>query len=617
MTDAPRGFLRLQDVVLPPPLPGALSVLIVTGLAYLGWRLASRLRRGRPEALDAAAGFIVATAATAVVVHALALAQLSSVAVLRPLGWALAATGAFALVRHRVALVDAARAELADLRSAPRWEQAVVLLSATVLLGLGAAALGPATDADSADYHLGVPLDWLRHGGAYPRFDWLTSRLLGIGESLNLLGLAAGTDGLGAAFQFGGLVAAAVAAAAFAPAARDRRLAWLLVIGCPVVAFLVPSQKPQMLPAAATAVALVLAVRRFERFGPADALLVFGSAAFALSCKISFLLTAGFTILVGLLAARRSGRLLAALGIAAATVAIVWVPLLVRSAVFFGDPISPFLERFSTHPDPKIVEFATYLRDSAGEHSLANVLRLPLTLLGTTHLGALTTPIGLGALAFVPALGMKGPARMLLWAALAAAGTCIVLGQIGTRFFLEPFLWAGASLSVAPWNRTKKVVVAGIVAQSALSAAVALVGAALLFQGALTPGLRDVVMRRSSPGYAEGKWLDELLPKGAVIVAPQGRFPLFLPRPFAMPDVAMGETEPAQGDELLRGLVEQFHINTIVDDGVGPTSPYVRLEKKCGTPMTEAKVFPLATRNPFNALQYASRPFALRGCFPR
>ncbi|NIR58223.1 MAG: DUF1420 domain-containing protein, partial [Gammaproteobacteria bacterium] len=31
------------------------------------------------------------------------------------------------------------------------------------------AALGPVTDADSLDYHLGVPLDWLRHGGAYAR----------------------------------------------------------------------------------------------------------------------------------------------------------------------------------------------------------------------------------------------------------------------------------------------------------------------------------------------------------------------------------------------------------------------------------------------------------------
>src|SRR5579863_4887696 len=184
-------FLRLQDVVLPPPLPALLSVSMAVGLVYVGWRAAARLRGGRPEALDAAAGFVAASAAAAVLVHALALAQLSTVTVLRPLGWALAAIGAFALVRHGAGVADAVRAELADLRAAPRWEQAAVALCAAVALGLGAAALGPVTDADSIHYHLGVPLEWLRHGGAYARSDWLTWRLVGIGESLNLLGLAA------------------------------------------------------------------------------------------------------------------------------------------------------------------------------------------------------------------------------------------------------------------------------------------------------------------------------------------------------------------------------------------------------------------------------------------
>ena len=383
--EAPRGFLQLQDVVLRPPLPALLSILMASGLAYVGWRLARRLRGGRVEALDAAGGFVTATAAAAVLVHALALAQLSTLALLRPLGWALAATGAFALVRHRADLLAAAQAELADVKAAPRWEQAILFLTAAILLGLGAAALGPVTDADSIHYHLGVPLDWLRHGGAYPRPDWMHSRLIGVGEALNLLGLAAGTDGFGAALQLGGLVGAAIAAAALAPAARDRRLAWLLVIGCPVAAFLVPNQKPQMLPAAATTIALVMAVRRYERFGPADALLAFACAAFALSCKISFLLSAGFTILMGLLAARKSGRLASALAIAAAMVAIIWVPLLARSFLFFGDPISPIFERFRPDPDVVVVRFAKYLHEASGEHTLANLLRLPLDMLGTIN----------------------------------------------------------------------------------------------------------------------------------------------------------------------------------------------------------------------------------------
>jgi threonine/homoserine/homoserine lactone efflux protein len=49
MTKDPGQFLRLQDVVFPAPLPALLSLLIIAGVAYLGWGLASRLRRGSPE----------------------------------------------------------------------------------------------------------------------------------------------------------------------------------------------------------------------------------------------------------------------------------------------------------------------------------------------------------------------------------------------------------------------------------------------------------------------------------------------------------------------------------------------------------------------------------------
>ena len=85
------------------------------------------------------------------------------------------------------------------------WGRAALCLLAITGVGLLLSALGPPTDADSLDYHLGVPLDILRHHGAYPRLDWFHTRLVGLGESLNMLGLAGGTDVLGAVLQFAGL----------------------------------------------------------------------------------------------------------------------------------------------------------------------------------------------------------------------------------------------------------------------------------------------------------------------------------------------------------------------------------------------------------------------------
>ena len=194
-------FLRLQDVVLPPPLPAIVEIAMVAGVAYLGCRIAIRLRGDKAEALDFAAGFVAVVAIAAGVLHGLALANLTPLAVLRPIGWGLGAVGAFAMVRHRARIVAVVRHEIVPLWQAPALDRAAVVVAALSVLGLGLAALGPPTDADSLDYHLGLALEWLRHGGVIPRPDWYPSRLAGITESVNMLGLAAGTDGLGGGLQ--------------------------------------------------------------------------------------------------------------------------------------------------------------------------------------------------------------------------------------------------------------------------------------------------------------------------------------------------------------------------------------------------------------------------------
>ena len=121
-------------------------------------------------------------------------------------------------------------------RYGSRVNRYALTVSIVALTGLFAAALGPAIDADSLDYHLAVPLDWLRHGGAYPRPDCSAARYVGLGESLNMLGLAAGTDGLGAAFQAAGLVVALIGGYGLCLDPRDRLFAVVLVVACPIIA---------------------------------------------------------------------------------------------------------------------------------------------------------------------------------------------------------------------------------------------------------------------------------------------------------------------------------------------------------------------------------------------
>ncbi len=607
-------FLKLQDLVLAPPLPALVSMLMVAGIAYLGWHLARGLQRERAELVDVAAGFVVCAAIIAALVHGMALAQLARVAILRVLAWALAATGGVALFVHRVPITAALRREATNLWSATRFERAGAILALLAVVGLGAAALGPPTDPDSINYHLGVPLDWLRHGGAYHRTDWFCTRLVGVAESLNMLGLAGGTDSLGACLQWSGMIAAALAVRTFATSSSDRLLAWLLVAACPSMAFLVPNQKPMMLPAAATTIAAVLAVRRYSDFRITDAVLAFGCCAFAAASKLSFLLSVGFVALLCLAAARRSGRLLPSAGVGVGALAALMLPVLARNYVFFGDPISPFLERFRPHPDPALLEFAHYLRVAEGEATLSTLAMLPVRILGTLHPGHISTVLGIGALAFVPALRLRGAPRMLLRAALAAAVTSAVLGQIAPRFFLEPYLWAGAALVAAGASRGKNLLRGALTLQAGVAGAVALFGAATLFPGALTAHRRTAVLERSAAGYTQSEWLDRVLPADALFVDP-GLFHLFAPRPFVAPDPYLVDS-PVNGDATLAALVRDSHANSLVIVDSNGNDAFARLAGRCGEMLAPPGVFALAMRNPWNAQTYEAQAFRLRGCDP-
>jgi hypothetical protein len=608
-------FLRLEDVVLPPPLPAIVEIAIVAGVAYLGCRVAIRLRGDKAEALDFAAGFVAVAAIAAGVLHGLALAKLTPLAVLRPIGWGLGAVGVFAIVRHRARIVAVVRREVVPLWHAPPLDRAAAVVAGLSILGLGLAALGPPADADSLDYHLGLALEWLRHGGVHPRPDWFPSRLAGITESINMLGLAAGTDSLGAGLQFGGMIAAGVALRSFAETPRDRLLAWLLIACCPVIAFLVPTQKPQMLPAAGTTIAIVMAVRRFDDFRPADAALALTAAAFAVASKFTFILSAGFVVVLCLGAGRKSRRTGFLLGATVVTFAALVLPMLLRNLAFYGDPLSPMLERFRAHPDPEVAFYAGYLRTIAGEPTLKNLLRLPIDLTVSIHPGEFSTVLGLGVLAFIPALRAPGRPRLLLWAALGAAILGVVLGQLSSRFFLEPFLWAGAAAVAAGWTGTKRLLLRVLTLQGAATAIFALLGAASLFPGALTPGLRHAVLTRSAPGFTEGEWLDEVLPADAVFLGIQ-RFHVFSPRPFVVCDQATSaKDDPARADANMRELIVKSGVTHLVVDD--PNEIFHRLSRRCGQSIAGPMQLRFATRNPFNSKDKQIQVFRLQDCDAR
>jgi hypothetical protein len=426
--------------------------------------------------------------------------------------------------------------------------------------------------------------------------------------------LAAGTDGLGAAFQVAGLIVVLLGVTAFAKTQADQLFAVLLVVACPVVALLITAQKPQLLPAAALTVALVILIKPFKTFDLSTALFVFGCAAFAIASKHPFLLTGSVVVFIGLVAAVRAERLPLALLVLAGCFAIIAVPVFARNFVFYGDPISPLLEQWRPGGNPALIRVAAALREPGAPVTLGMLARLPWDLAVNLNPTRVHDVLGIGIFGFLLALREPGPTRQLLLAALAAFALLAAFAQLIPRYFFEPYLWCAAAAVAVPWRPLKSVFFVALTAQAALVAGAAIYLGVVLFPGALTQTGRERVMTQIAPGYAEAKWLDATLPPDAVVFE-EFRYRALLPRPFVVGQVAafiFGEQPYVVGDRLiflkdvpdwkqqLTEFVKEKQVTVLLTRYPIESPPFSWLASRYGTPLAGPAKFRAAGRSPFN-----------------
>ena len=543
----------MTALLLPPPLAAIVAALLVSGIVLASGAFLRALRihpaEGNPDDTDPVArAAAIATVAGLLggVIHALALMQLAPVALLRLIAVLLVAAGLVQVRRWLAAGWLRRRLLPVWWVSAPWSARSRLILESVLVVALALVALAPATDADSLDYHLGWPLDWLQHGGIYARPDWLHARLAGLGEALNLLGLAAGTDALGACLQFTGAMLAAGVIASMARGYGDTIQARLFVLASPVMLFLVPTQKFYLLPAAGMLAAVSLAARESVAMNAGRILLIFGAVGAAAGSKYTFLLSGAIVSGLTVWTVVRKGRPAGALGRGlagaltggAALAALVAAPVYLRNWWLYGDPVSPFLARWSPEPDSAVVDFAIRLRYAPADLP-AWLLRLP-SLFVTLNPADVSTVLGVGVLCVLAVRPATREARILAWSAALLAAACLTLSQVSGRFLLESYLWAGAAVAASASGqvpgRAIRAVNCLIVVQALVVTIAAVVLAALLSPGIVTSASRQRVMARHAFGAAEAAWIDALEPTGTPVLL-FTRAHALLHRPFVQGEV--------------------------------------------------------------------------------
>lgn len=579
------------------PLVGALcSILFAAGTVqlaswicrWLGWR---------EHLLRLSALFFCVLAVEAVAVQILVMTSCACASTLRVLFYGVCAAGVVWFWHAASQAVGWSQ----RLARWVRWDQSGLaertgwcLLGMLVLLG-GILSLTPPTDADSISYHLGAPLEILRQHGLVPREDWPVMRLVGAGENLNLLGLGAGVETMGAVLQWAGL-AIVVANILSLPVARGKRLGVALAFASmPVFLWLVATQKHQLLPVAAVGVAAILLAHHWRRpMGRLEGA-VCACLCFAIACKHSFVLTAGTVALFWVYVSWRRGEAMQSLLKMAVAYGVVALPFHAWNVVLYGDPLPPLLEAFKATPDMLVVNLARMLhvyRDTQ--------LLFPLGLVVPASAGTISTVLGLSVvLAVFNPLRLSRVGRCLVLLGAVQIVLMVVLGQRSSRFFAEAFMAVFIGMLLSPQIKIRSWQMGCVWAQAGATLLMGIVSLWLMMPGLFSREAREHVMSRCSNGYAVCRWLNQVLPADAVVIS-SSNDQYFMPRRSVSYQIYMfsDRNDPEQVKRI-QAIARKAGVNTLV----GPpaiTNKFQPLGFEVVGEWAPPAPFSRATRNPFN-----------------
>jgi hypothetical protein len=455
------------------------------------------------------------------------------------------------------------------------WLIAIVLVSCCIL------SLAPPTDADSLDYHLGVPVEILNIKSIWINKDNLHFRLFGFGEMLNVLGLANGCAQFGSFIQYISLLWMVLVFASVLP----NKSAVLMVLSVPVLLFLVPSQKHQLTGIACTTICFTAIYKYPHLLHNRTLFLLICTLLFAAGIKYSFLLSVTAVICFLLLQTRKPVSFLTTLLPALLLIA----PLYIIKYIHYHDPISPLLESYHSNADVVVARFAWSLK-----YFSESPLPFPLRLLMPKSLGTISTILGV-CLLLIPAtvFYIRQSYNVVATIALFIILT-VCFGQSTARFFIEPFLWSAVLVFSTPGMQPigVRIITTLCKVQFFILVPLFIAAAGSLGRGIISNKMRHSVMSQYAVGYNESLWIDSVLPKEAVICTDLRSRSLFSNRYFPLEYMTL-QQDAVQLDAMLH---KEYKVNYLV---LKYNCPRIFRDRYAGAPIIE-KVFDKATRNPLN-----------------
>jgi hypothetical protein len=519
----------IDHFLATPPVSAILSLLLIAGVDGLGvvllrWFGFSSLGFESWQRWQAP---VVGAMILGIILYPLVLASLISFFLMRFIAFFCIGVGGFHLTKFVFKFIKASRNALTT--SIPHKKNPYNIILFSLIAGMVFVAMGPVTDADSLDYHMGVAISILNNGGMPVIPEWFSGRLAGNGEVLNALGIAVGAEQFGALLQLGGLMGITglllrtewLTKQKDDKAIRQSTFITIVAISAPVLLSLI-TPKPQLLAIAMTTLAFALLIFPSRRnLSRKQSLSGFVLICLLVMCasqtKLTYLLGGGVIGLLALILMVRQKLFLPAIGIAVGTALLILLPPALWEYIYFNANIIEAITKPLPGNWPGTDAFELYLLSFKDSE-----VQFPLSLLLPKDFGTITPIIGIGII-FI--FSFRPGRDSWLWTGMCAAAivalTAIFLGPTTARSYLEPYFWIMILIALQPSENIiyrNKLLRLPFLAQSIGVILFYLYGAVTLFPGAITQQWRTAVMNRTANGYTVLKWADSILPANSILL---------------------------------------------------------------------------------------------------
>jgi hypothetical protein len=605
----PISNYSLESWVAVPPFSLVISLLLLLGCELIGFITIRAFGLTSPQETHVyrLQAIPVGTMILAIFLYSLALTQNTPLIFMQVAGWLVGLAGlvnGWLLVGRFGNPLNEVKARIFSAKGL-NFE---LVLTSTIVITLFLIALGPVTNADALDYHMGVAIAILNNGGMPFMPEWFTSRLAGSGEVINALGLAVGAEQFGSLLQWGSLVSIAALVWPAREPARKRRsqssyLVLLAALSTPVLLFLVSAPKPQLWPVALTTFAFYLFVNSDIELIETKTL----KARFVLACmlcmsasqaKFNYMLGGGMAGCLAFIVMARQRRTLWALSATALTAMVIMLPPLIWKSVTANASI---IEAFISPLPGHLPGTDTALAQYSNNPDFGSRLPFPISIFLPSSLGSVSAVLGISWLLIVQYRPGKGHIyRLGLASVLLTVVLSVLLAPPTARAYLEPYYW-GLILCARAVNENRLVfpnVLARVVElQAAFFLVLCLIGVFTLFPGAISSQWRGSIMSRSANGFDLMRWVNDTLPQDAVLLNGHRSMALSPRRSFAYSWTQFVNPAIFDANMYLQEMKDVGITHVLITGSISSGTP---LSGCFGNLYAGPEVGRISTRNPFN-----------------